>query len=41
MKVDGACACGAIRIEAEADPEKTLVAFVAALGDPSRRPAKT
>jgi hypothetical protein len=23
MKVDGACACGAIRIEAEADPEKT------------------
>jgi hypothetical protein len=25
MKVDGACACGAIRIEAEADPEKTQV----------------
>ncbi|HKD37497.1 MAG TPA: GFA family protein [Pirellulales bacterium] len=23
MKVDGACACGAIRIEAEADPENT------------------
>jgi len=23
MKVDGACACGAIRIEAEADPEKS------------------
>jgi len=23
MKVDGACACGAIRIEAEADPEYT------------------
>ena len=23
MKVDGVCACGAIRIEAEADPEKT------------------
>ena len=23
MKVDGTCACGAIRIEAEADPEKT------------------
>jgi hypothetical protein len=23
MKVDGACACGAIKIEAEADPEKT------------------
>ncbi len=22
MKVDGACSCGAIRIEAEADPEK-------------------
>jgi hypothetical protein len=25
MKVDGACACGAIRVEAEADPEKTQV----------------
>ncbi len=25
MKVDGACLCGAIRIEAEADPEKTVV----------------
>ena len=25
MKVDGACACGAIRIEAEADPERTQV----------------
>ena len=25
MKVNGACACGAIRIEAEADPEKTQV----------------
>jgi hypothetical protein len=25
MKVDGACACGAIRIEAEADPDKTQV----------------
>ena len=25
MKVDGACLCGAIRIEAEADPEKTTV----------------
>jgi hypothetical protein len=25
MKVDGACACGAIRIEAEADPEKTQI----------------
>jgi hypothetical protein len=23
MKVDGACACGAIRIEAEADPDNT------------------
>jgi hypothetical protein len=23
MKVDGACACGAIKVEAEADPEKT------------------
>jgi hypothetical protein len=23
MKVDGGCACGAIKIEAEADPEKT------------------
>ena len=23
MKVDGACACGAIRVEAEADPENT------------------
>jgi hypothetical protein len=23
MKVDGSCACGAIKIEAEADPEKT------------------
>ena len=25
MKVDGACLCGAIRIEGEADPEKTVV----------------
>ena len=25
MKVDGACLCGAILIEAEADPEKTVV----------------
>ena len=25
MKVDGQCLCGAIRIEAEADPEKTTV----------------
>jgi hypothetical protein len=25
MKVDGACSCGAIKIEAEADPEKTQV----------------
>jgi hypothetical protein len=25
VKVDGACLCGAIRIEAEADPEKTVV----------------
>ena len=25
MKVDGACACGAIKIEAEADPEKTQI----------------
>jgi hypothetical protein len=25
MKVDGACACGTIKIEAEADPEKTQV----------------
>ena len=25
MKVDGACACGAIRIEAEADPEKAQI----------------
>jgi hypothetical protein len=25
MKVDGVCACGAIRIEAEADPEKTQI----------------
>jgi hypothetical protein len=25
MKIDGACLCGAIRIEAEADPEKTVV----------------
>ena len=23
MKIDGACACGAIKVEAEADPEKT------------------
>ena len=23
MKVDGSCACGAIKVEAEADPEKT------------------
>ena len=25
MKIDGACACGAIRIEGEADPEKTSI----------------
>ena len=25
MKIDGACACGAIRIEAEADPERTQI----------------
>jgi hypothetical protein len=25
MKVDGACVCGAIKIEAEADPEKTQI----------------
>ena len=25
MKIDGACLCGAISIEAEADPEKTVV----------------
>jgi hypothetical protein len=25
MKIDGACACGAIRIEGEADPEKTQI----------------
>ena len=25
MKIDGKCLCGAIRIEAEADPEKTVV----------------
>jgi len=25
MKVDGTCACGAIKIEAEADPEKTQI----------------
>jgi hypothetical protein len=25
MKVDGQCLCGAIKIEAEADPEKTVV----------------
>jgi hypothetical protein len=25
MKVDGACSCGAIRIEAEADPEKAQI----------------
>jgi hypothetical protein len=25
MKIDGACACGAIQIEGEADPEKTQV----------------
>jgi len=25
MKIDGACACGAIRIEAEADPENTNI----------------
>ncbi len=25
MKVDGGCHCGAIKIEAEADPEKTQV----------------
>jgi hypothetical protein len=25
MKIDGACACGAIKIEGEADPEKTTI----------------
>ena len=25
MKVDGACACGAIKVEAEADPERTQI----------------
>ena len=25
MKVDGACTCGAIKVEAEADPEKPQV----------------
>ena len=25
MKVDGGCACGAIKVEAEADPEKTNI----------------
>ncbi len=25
MKVDGGCACGAIKVEAEADPEKTQI----------------
>jgi len=25
MKIDGACACGAIKIEGEADPEKTQI----------------
>jgi hypothetical protein len=25
MKIDGACACGAIKIEGEADPEKTSI----------------
>jgi hypothetical protein len=25
MKIDGACQCGAIKIEAEADPEKTRI----------------
>jgi hypothetical protein len=25
MKIDGACACGAIRIEAEVDPERTQI----------------
>jgi len=25
MKIDGACACGAIRIEAEADPQRTQI----------------
>ena len=25
MKIDGACACGAIRIEGEADPERTQI----------------
>jgi len=25
MRIDGACACGAIRIEGEADPEKTTI----------------
>lgn len=29
MKIDGACLCGAIRIEAEADPEKTVVCHCA------------
>jgi len=25
MKVDGACHCGAIAVEGEADPEKTVI----------------
>jgi hypothetical protein len=25
MKIDGACACGAIKVEAEADPDKTNI----------------
>ena len=29
MKIDGACACGAIKIEGEADPEKTQICHCA------------
>jgi hypothetical protein len=29
MKVDGACSCGAIKVEAEADPEKTQLCHCA------------
>ena len=27
MKIDGGCSCGAIKIEGEADPEKTQVSI--------------
>jgi len=30
MKIDGACHCGYIRVEGEADPEKNTVCGVAA-----------